>query len=329
MVAFNLSALPGTDLAIAADVISGETNACRTIPRLPARGLGFDPVGYCCALLPELPITTGPRSWQLSARPQLVSRRLWDHSSRDFDVLEQQWGTAGGYGVQLAVLGPWSLAAEIELANGHRAVTDDGAVRDIAEIYSHRMALTLNHLSTRFNAQPRIVITEPQVAALIAGNMPGTSDFDSIVAINEQKIGQLLHQVVAQIRQTTSVEIYLASGQKQPQQPPIDALKIAAADGLVINLGAITSSSMLDACGEALAEGSRLCLGCVHLGDDLTTAPTIATTVLKLIQELGLERDILTCQIDITASQELYPGTLLAAAHALGCATKVQELLLQ
>ena len=326
MVAFNLSALPGTDLAFAADVISGETNACRTIPRLPARGLGFDPVGYCCALLPELPITTGPRSWQLSARPQLVSRRLWDHSSRDFDVLEQHWGTAGGYGLQLAVLGPWSLAAEIELANGHRAVTDAGALRDIAEIYSHRMALTLSHLSTRFNAQPRIMITEPQVAALIAGNIPGTSDFDPIAAINEQKIGQLLHQVLAQIRQTASAEIYLASGQKQP---PIEALKIAAADGLVINLGAITGSSMLDACGEALAEGSRLCLGCVRLGDDRTTAPTIATAILKLIQELGLEREVLTQQVDITASQELYPGTLLTAAHALGCATKVQELLLQ
>jgi len=326
MVAFNLSALPGTDLVLAADVISGETNACRTIPRLPARGLGFDPVGYCCALLPELPITAGPRSWQLSARPQLVSRRLWDHSSRDFDVLEQHWGTAGGYGLQLAVLGPWSLAAEIELANGHRAVTDAGALRDMAEIYSHRMALTLSHLSTRFNAQPRIMITEPQVAALIAGKIPGTSDFDPIAAISEQKIGQLLHQVVAQIRQTISAEIYLAGGQKQP---PIEALKIAAADGLMINLSAITGNSMLDACGEVLAEGSRLCLGCVRLGDDLTTAPTIATTILKLFQELSLERDVLTKQVDITTSQELYPGTLLAAAHALGAATKIQELLLQ
>lgn len=326
MVAFNLSTLPGTDLAIAADVISGETNACRTIPRLPARGLGFDPVGYCCALLPELPITTGPRSWQLSARPQLVSRRLWDHSSRDFDVLEQQWGTTGGYGMQLAVLGPWSLAAEIELANGHRAVTDEGALSDIAEIYSHRMALTLNQLTTRFHAQPRIVIIESQASALIAGKIPCTSDFDPIAAINEQRIGQLLHQVVAQIKQTTSAEIYLANRQNQP---PIEALKIAASDGLVLNLGAITDSSMLDACGEALAEGSRLCLGCVQLGDDLTTAPKIATTILKLIQELGLESDVLTEQVDITTSQELYPGTLLAAAHALGCATKVQELLLQ
>ena len=43
MVAFNLGALPGTDLIAAADVIAGETGDCRTIPRLPARDLGFDP----------------------------------------------------------------------------------------------------------------------------------------------------------------------------------------------------------------------------------------------------------------------------------------------
>lgn len=322
MVAFNLGALPGTDLIAAADVIAGETGDCRTIPRLPARGLGFDPVGFCCALFPELPIDRGPRSWRLTARPQLISRQLWDHSARDSDVLEAEWGSAGGYTVQLSVLGPWSLATEIELTTGHRALTDTGAVTDIAEIYAHRIALKLNELQRRFNAAVRVLILEPHLGAIATGQVPGTSDFDKIAKLSDQQLGQLLHRVVAQLRENSEAEIYLGSVGVYPQ---IQALSIAEADGLVVSRSAIAGTMMLDACGELLAAGLRLGIGCVQLDDD-TSAEAMATDLLKLIGELGLAPDILAKQIDITCSQQLYPGTLLNAAHALSRATKIQEL---
>ena len=128
--AFALGPMPGTDLMQAADVVLSELPTPH-IPQLPARGVGSDLIGRTAALLP-LNLDIGPRSWRVTRRPQIATMRARDQFERDLDLLEELWaGKLAELKVQL--VGPWTLAAQLEMANGHRMITDRGATREIAE----------------------------------------------------------------------------------------------------------------------------------------------------------------------------------------------------
>ncbi len=83
-----------------------------------------------------------PRGYRLVARPGAVTRRAISLLDEDMDALEEAWEAAGlrndGRVVKVQAPGPVTLAAEIELANGHRAITDPGALRDLAASLGER-----------------------------------------------------------------------------------------------------------------------------------------------------------------------------------------------
>ena len=69
------------------------------------------------------------------ARPGAVTRRAISLLGEDVDALEEAWEIAGpgadGRVVKVQAPGPITLAAQLELGNGHRAITDAGALREL------------------------------------------------------------------------------------------------------------------------------------------------------------------------------------------------------
>ena len=148
------------------------------IPQLPDRGVGSDLIGRTAAML-EIPVARGPRGWRVAARASKDADRM----ERDLDHLEELWhGKADTVKVQLA--GPFTLAAEIEMANGHRMITDPGALRDLTDALLEVCVGHRRDVERRFGASV-LQLDEPRLPEVVAGTLQGTTDFETIRAIPE------------------------------------------------------------------------------------------------------------------------------------------------
>ncbi|MCG7278077.1 methionine synthase [Corynebacterium imitans] len=191
MTAFGLGPLPGADLAQAADVVLSESPLPH-IPQLPQRGVGSDAIGRTAALL-EIPIAPGPRGWRVAARKRADADRM----ARDLDALEVAWhGKTDTVKVQL--VGPLTLAAEVEMPNGHRMITDDGALRDLTDALLEACAAHRRDVASRFGSTV-LQLDEPLLADVTAGTLKGATEYETIRAFPEpqetlQRFGEhLLH----------------------------------------------------------------------------------------------------------------------------------------
>lgn len=178
--AFGLGPLPGTDLVAAADIVISESPLPH-IPQLSERGVGFDAIGRTASLL-DIPLDRGPRGWRVVPRRGSLSS-LRDYMSRDLDVLEALWAGRTER-VKVQVVGPWTLAAEVEMRNGHRMITDAGALRDLTEalvgaVAEHRADVT------RRIAPTVLQLDEPRLGDVVAGTIPGTTQYETIRAYPE------------------------------------------------------------------------------------------------------------------------------------------------
>ena len=148
------------------------------IPQLPDRGVGSDLIGRTAALLP-IPVARGPRGWRVAARASEDADRM----ERDLDQLEELWhGKVDTVKVQLA--GPFTLAAEIEMANGHRMITDPGALRDLTDALLEVSEGHRRDVEKRFGASV-LQLDEPRLPEVVAGTLKGATDFETIRAIPE------------------------------------------------------------------------------------------------------------------------------------------------
>ncbi|MCQ4625023.1 methionine synthase [Corynebacterium sp. CCUG 69979] len=183
--AFGLGPVPGTDLVAAADVVLSESPLPH-IPHLPERGAGSDVIGRTAALLP-LNVDIGPRSWQIHARPQIATMRARDQWKRDLDLLEELWaGKVPELKIQL--VGPWSLAAEIEMPNGHRMITDHGALRDITDALVEAVGEHRRDVEKRMGATTVLQLDEPKLDAVVRGALQGTTDYEDIPPVSEDDV---------------------------------------------------------------------------------------------------------------------------------------------
>ena len=184
MTAFGLGPLPGIDFAAAADVVLSESPVPH-IPQLPGRGVGSDLVGRTAALLP-LNLDIGPRSWRVTRRPQIATMRAQDQFERDLDLLEELWaGKVAELKVQ--VVGPWTLAAQIEMANGHRMITDRGATRDIADALLYGVREHRADVEKRFGVPTLLQLDEPMLGRVRRGTVTGATDYEEIPAVPDER----------------------------------------------------------------------------------------------------------------------------------------------
>ena len=312
---YGLGELPGASILAAADIVAGETGDLRQLPILPA--CGVDVVGLTTGILPGINVDAGPRSWVLSTRPQLRTRRIWDRVEADLDQCEQAWGTRID-AVKIQVAGPWTLSASIELSNGHRALTDTGALRDLTESLIAGIQEYSADVRARFDTEVYVQLDEPLLAQVRDGSLPGTSQFDEIPSINDVDLGERLAGVIerAEVR-------YL----NQTGYPPLwKVAQVAGVETCQVTLDTVRGSEQYDGMGHALAAGMRVGLGMTRAGDDRDPRH-LAVDVARMWDELGLDRTLLTHAVDVHPCGGLANCTLLDAAAALRTARTVADML--
>ncbi len=191
---------PGTSPRRAAEIVIGEVHRLPYLVELPDRGVGADLIGRAGALLVDIAIDTVPRGYRIAARPGAVTRRAASLLDEDIDALEEAWekagGTRPGCAVKVQAPGPVTLAASLELSNGHRAITDPGAVRDLAASLAEGVAVHRAEVARRLAAPVVVQFDEPLLPAALAGRLGGVTALTPVHPVDETLVIGLLDECV-------------------------------------------------------------------------------------------------------------------------------------
>ncbi len=290
---------------------------------LPARGVGSDIVGRAGALLIDVAIDTVPRGYRVAARPGAVTRRAVSLLDEDIDALEEAWETAGlrgsGRPVKVQAPGPITLAAELELANGHRAITDLGAVHDIAASLAEGVATHRASLSRRLDTPVVVQFDEPSLPAAVAGRLTGVTTLSPVAAIDETLATTLLDTCAAAAGAEVSVHsCATALPWKVLQRSNISAVSVDA--------GTLEAAD-LDAIAEFVESGRVVVLGVVSSSTPtrLPAVEEVAAAVVAITDRLGFSRSVLRDRIGITPACGLAAATPPWARTAIGLARRAAE----
>ncbi|GAB3595429.1 hypothetical protein CFAEC_05930 [Corynebacterium faecale] len=316
MGAYGLGELPGISIAEAADIIQGETGDLPHLPQLPARGLGTDATGRSIGLIDALTVARGARSWMLTARPGRLTHRTRDYLAMDLDTCEEIWGTSLER-VKIQAVGPWTLGSRIELPNGHRVLTDHGAMRDLTEALILGIQEHAAEVARRFRCAVSVQIDEPDLPVIIAGRVEGTSTFDTIRAVNAADINERLAGVFGAVRGDVIEHTYL---NLTGQEPNWDVARGAGADTVQVTLDQVTSNQQLDGLGETITSGVRIGLGITgpddHVDELLEKPRERAVKVARFFDQLGIDRARLVDGVDIHPRTNLGPEVAVTASDA-------------
>ena len=169
------------------------------LPELPARGVGADMTGRGLALLVDLVAEVAPSGWRVVDRPGRDHARALSHLHWDLDELEEQ--TQGYVGpLKVQAVGPWTLAASVELKHGDKFLADRGACRDLAESLAEGLRLHLGELRRRVpGARLVLQLDEPALPGVLRGNVRTASGFGQLRAVDESTARQTLRQVIETI----------------------------------------------------------------------------------------------------------------------------------
>lgn len=140
------------------------------------------------ALLAGLHVDLQPAGWRLVARPGVDERRARDYLRWDLDAVETAYdGYTGPLKVQ--AVGPWTLAAGVELPKGDRALSDAGAVRDLAAALAEGIAEHVAEVGRRVPGATVVVqYDEPSLPYVAAGRIKTASGFGTLRAVGSQEL---------------------------------------------------------------------------------------------------------------------------------------------
>ena len=275
-----VGSLPGTDPLEAARLVVGELPELPHLPELPDRGAGADMIGRTAGLLVDLPVEIVPSGWRLTAHPGRDLRRAHDYLAWDLDALESAAdGHAGPVKVQ--AVGPLTLAASLELASGHRAVSDPGAVRDLTQSLAAGLTQHLVDVRRRIpNAAVVLQLDEPSLPAVLAGHVPTPSGYGTVRSVDTAIAEQALRDVLAVAEAGARVVHCCAD------DAPFDVLRNTGADAISVDATRFGSAAY-DALGEAVEAGTSLWLGVLPSTDAPVSFDETRDRLRALWSELG------------------------------------------
>jgi methionine synthase II (cobalamin-independent) len=315
---------PGSAARQAAEVVVGELGAALAhLVELPARGVGADIVGRAGALLIDVAIDTVPRGYRVAARPGAVTRRAASLLDEDIDALEEAWETAGlrgsGRPIKVQAPGPITLAAELELANGHRAITDLGAVHDIAASLAEGVAAHRASVSRRLDTPVVVQFDEPSLPAAVAGRLTGVTALSPVAPIDETLATTMLDICAAAAGAEVSVHCCGTS-------LPWKALQRSNIGAVSVDVGTLEAAD-LDAIAEFVESGRAIVLGVVSSSTPprLPAVEEVAAAVVAVTDRLGFTRSALRDRIGITPACGLAAATPQWARTAIGLARRAAE----
>lgn len=293
---------------------------------LPARGVGADLIGRAAALLVDIPIDVATTGYRLTGRPGSLVRRARGFLDEDMDVLEEAWERGGhrgaGRGVKIQAPGPVTLAAQLELFNGHRAITDAGAVRDLAASLAEGVALQRAELARRLQAPVAVQFDEPSLPAALAGRLSGVSILSVVHPVDAATASSLFDGCAAAVGGDVAVHCC-------DPDVPWELLANSAIDAVVIDATKLGDSADLDGLASLVDAGRDVVLGLIP-----STAPTspvnaemLAIRAARLIDRLGFGRAVLADRIGVAPACGLAGATTQWARAATELTRKVADLL--
>jgi len=302
-----VGSMPGTDPRVAAEISVGETEFA-FLPELPARGLGADMVGRAAVLLVDMPMDVAPSGYRLSGRPSGLSRRARDFLAADLDAFEEAWERAGLTGtdrtVKVQACGPFTLAASVELAGGHKILRDEGAWSDLVESMAEGLRVHANDVSRRTGAKVVVQVDEPLIGRVIEGSIKPLTRFNIINPIPVQTVAEHYDNFISVVDRP----VIMHDCSSRVQWDLAARSRFAA---ISVDLAQVRTAD-LDGIGLLLDEGREMVLGAVPAtapGKELA-AEQVAADCAELIDRIGLSRKVLAEQIVIS------PGCGLAGADA-------------
>lgn len=315
---------PGTAARAAAEVVVGELGgALAHIVELPARGVGADSVGRAGALLIDVAIDTVPRGYRIATRPGAVTRRAASLLDEDIDALEEAWETAGLRGservVKVQAPGPITLAAELELANGHRAITDVGAVRDLAASLAEGVGAHRATVSRRLDTPVVVQFDEPSLPAAVAGRLTGVTALTPVPPIDDALATTLLDTCVAAAGADVAVHSCAA-------ELPWKVLQRSGIAAVSVDATTLRPDD-LDAIAEFIESGRAVMLGVVSSSPPARrpSVEEVAAAAVAVTDRLGFSRSALRDRIGITPACGLAAATPQWARTAIGLARRAAE----
>ncbi|MGV0716467.1 methionine synthase [Mycolicibacterium sp. XJ662] len=321
--ATGIGSWPGTSARQAAEVIVGELHTLPHLAELPARGVGADMIGRAGALLVDIGIDTMPRGYRIASGRSAVSRRSMSLLDEDIDAFEEAWEKAGLRGgsrtVKVQAPGPITLAAQLELANGHRAITDRGALRDLAASLAEGLAVHRAQLARRLEAAVVVQVDEPLLTDALDGRLTGVTSMTPVHPVDESVAIELLDDCAA----TVGADVILHSC---ASEVPWNLLQRTAISAVSVDVGTLGAAD-LDGIGEFVESGRTVLLGVVPVAAPAVRpdAEEIAKAAAAVTDRLGLPRSVLRERIGITPACGLAGATPQWARTAVELAQKVAD----
>lgn len=309
--ATGIGSLPGTDAREAAKTATGAFEDFPFLPELPARGPGADMIGRTAGLLVEVYARVEPSGWRIGDRPGRDTKRAWAWLGEDLDAFEEfTQGYEGPLKVQ--AVGPWTLAAYLELRNGEAVLSDPGACRDLVGSLAEGLRNHLADVQRRVpGAQIVLQLDEPSLIGVLRGHVRSASGYRTYRAVDRQLVESTLREVVG-VHASGPVVVHSCA-----PDVPFALLRRAGAAGVSFDFSLLTERDD-DVIGEAVEAGTRLFAGVVPGTDTALSDPAGSVMgVRTLWRRLGLRPGLLAEAVTITPSCGLAGASPEYARQAL------------
>ncbi|WP_431775027.1 methionine synthase [Streptomyces cucumeris] len=308
--ATGVGSMPGGDAREAAKTVTGSLEALPYLPELPARGPGADMIGRTAGMLVELYAHVEPSGWRISDRPGRDTRRARSWLGEDLDALEEY--TQGHRGaLKVSAVGPWTLAAALELRGGEAALSDPGACRDLTASLAEGLRTHLAEVRRRVpGAEVVLQLDEPSLTAVLAGSVRSASGYRTHPAVDRAVVEGALRDLVTAAQAPVVVHSCAPS-------VPFRLLRRAGVAGVSFDFSLLTESEE-EAIGEAVEGGTALFIGAVPGVDGPLSDPAGSVRgVRTLWRRLGLSPGTLAESVVITPSCGLAGASPAYARTAL------------
>lgn len=321
--ATGIGSWPGISPRDAAEVVVGQLTTLPHLVELPARGVGADMIGRAAALLVDIGVDTVPRGYRIASRRSAAARRAVSLLDEDTDALEEAWERAGlrgsGRTVKVQACGPITLAAQLERTGGHRAITDSGAVRDLAASLTEGLAVYRAQLARRLDAQVVVQFDEPLLPVALAGRLTGVTGLSAVHPVDEAVATSLLDDCIEGVGGEVALHCcaedlpWRLLQRSKFHAVSVDASRLVAAD--------------LDGIGEFIESGRVVMLGVVPATEPAQrpVPEQIATSAASITDRLGFARTVLRERVGITPACGLVGATTEWARTAIDLAQKVAD----
>ena len=217
--------------------------------------------------------------------------------------------------------GPITLAAQLELANGHLAITDPGAVRDLTASLAEGVSRHRAEVARRLSTTVVVQFDEPLLTVALAGRLTGVTALNTVHPVDEVRAITLLDECVTAVG--GEVLLHCCSA-----DVPWNLLRRSMISAVSFDVANLVADD-LDGLGEYVDSGRSVVLGLIPAlaPDRVPAVEELAAAGVSVTDRLGFPRALLRDRIGISPACGLAGATPAWARTAIGLAQRVAEVM--